>query len=56
MHGQQNIKTLNICYKNQSVNAAKGNNRCLFKDPYNTHEYTPCAQNVEFLNVKPDGA
>ena len=23
-------KGLNLCYKNQSVNAVKGNNRCLF--------------------------
>ena len=24
------LQRLNLCYKNQSVNAVKGNNRCLF--------------------------
>ena len=39
-------------YTNQSVNAAYGNNRCLFSDPHRTHKYSLCGQNVELLNVK----
>ena len=31
------VNTLRLGYTNQSVNAVKGNNRCLFSDP---HKYT----------------
>jgi len=31
---------LNLYYKNQSVNAVYGNNRCLFSDAHKTHKYT----------------
>jgi len=27
-------------YKNQSINAVYGNNRCLFSDPHKTYKYT----------------
>jgi hypothetical protein len=27
-------------YKNQSVNAAQWNSRCLFSDPHKTHKYS----------------
>jgi hypothetical protein len=38
-------------YKNQSVNVVQGNNRCLFWDPYKTHN-TLCVGGVEFLILK----
>jgi hypothetical protein len=31
-------------YKNQSVNAVQGNNRCLFCDPHKTHKHTVWAE------------
>ena len=34
------FRGLNLSYKNKSVNAVWGNNRCLFSDPHETHEYT----------------
>ena len=34
------LQRLNLGYKNQSVNAAQGNNRCLFSDPHKTHKYS----------------
>jgi len=34
------VNTLRLYYKNQSVNAVWGNNRCLFSDPHKTHKYT----------------
>ena len=32
--------THRLGYKNQSVNAVWGNNRCLFSDKYKTHKYS----------------
>jgi len=46
------VNTLRLGYKNQSVNAVRGNNRCLFSDPHKTHLNALCGQNVELLNVK----
>ena len=44
---------LNLCYKNQSVNAVLENNRSFFLDPHETHKYSVCGgQNIELLNVK----
>jgi len=37
-------KGLNLCYKNQSVYAVMGNNRCLFSDAHKTHKYTVRAE------------
>jgi len=33
------VNTLRLGYKNQSVNAVQGNNRCLFSGPHKTHKY-----------------
>ena len=49
------VNTLRLGYKNQSVNAVQGNNRCLFSDPYKTRKYILCGQNVKVLHVKPRG-
>jgi hypothetical protein len=38
------VNTLRLGYKNQSVNAVYGNNRCLFRDPHKTHKYTAWAE------------
>jgi hypothetical protein len=38
------VNTLRPGYKYQSVNAVKGNNHCLFWDPYKTHDYTVSAE------------
>jgi len=38
------VNTLRLGYKNQSVNAVKGNNRCLFSDPHKTHKCTMRAE------------
>jgi hypothetical protein len=32
-----------------SFNTAQGNNHCLFSDPYKTHKYSLCRQNVKSL-------
>jgi len=34
------VNTRRLGYKNQSVNAVQGNNRCLFSDPLKTHKYS----------------
>jgi 3-phenylpropionate/cinnamic acid dioxygenase small subunit len=34
------VKTLRLCYKDQSVNPVQWNYRCLFSDPHKTHKYT----------------
>jgi hypothetical protein len=47
-------KGLNLCYKNQPVDAVWENNRCLFSDPRRTLNYTVW-ENVELLNVEPGG-
>jgi len=33
------VNTFHLGYKNQSVYAASGTNRCLFSDKYKTHKY-----------------
>jgi len=33
-----------VGYKNRSINAVYGNNRCLFWNAYKTHKYTVCAE------------
>ena len=38
------VNTLPLTYSNQSVNAAQGNNPCLFSDPPKTHKYTVLAE------------
>jgi len=38
------VNTILLGYKNQSVHAVWGNNRCLFWDPYRTHKYTVRAE------------
>jgi len=38
------VNTLCPGYKYQSVNAVKGNNHCLFWDPYETHNYKVLAE------------
>jgi len=34
------VNTFHLCYKNQSVYAISGTNRCLFSDKYKTHKYS----------------
>ena len=43
--------TLRLSYKNQSLNVAQGNNRCLFPDPHKTYKYPVWAERG-LLNVK----
>ena len=38
------VNTLHLGYIKQSVNAVKGNNRCLFSDPHRTHKYNGWAE------------
>jgi hypothetical protein len=47
--------TLRLHYKAQPVKAVWGNSRCLLREPYGTHRYTVCVQNVEFWYVKAGG-
>jgi len=48
------LKTLFICYKNQSVYDVSGTSHSLFLDKYQTHNTV--GQSVQLLNVKPVGA
>jgi len=43
------VNTIRLSYKNQSVNAVKGNSRCLFWNPYRTHKYTVLAEHRIFF-------
>jgi len=38
------VNTLRLGYKNQSDNAAYGNNLCLLSDQHKTPKYTPLAE------------
>jgi hypothetical protein len=50
------LKSLRCCYKDQSLNGNKGNNRCLFSKLYKTHKRTPLCRIAEFFNVKTGGS
>jgi hypothetical protein len=50
------VNTLRLGYKNQSVNAVKENDHCLFYEPCKPHKYAALWENTECLNVTPSGA
>jgi hypothetical protein len=50
------VNMLPLGYKNQSVNAVKENDHCLFYKPRKPHKYAALLENTECLNVTPSDA